>query len=88
MCSCAPVYAVFPLLSFHSDYVIVQIEQRGGVRMSRELEQWLLEEREAGEDRLTILLERLKADGRFKDWVLAVEDKKIREQFYKEYGIE
>lgn len=34
------------------------------------------------------LLERLKADGRFKDWVLAVEDKKIREQFYKEYGIE
>ena len=56
--------------------------------MSRELEQWLLEEREAGEDRLTILLELLKADGRFKDWVLAVEDKKIREQFYKEYGIE
>ena len=27
-----PVYAVFPLLSFHSDCAIVQIEQRGGVR--------------------------------------------------------
>lgn len=60
--------------------------------MCTELEQWNLEAknegRAEGENRLAILLERLKADGRLKDWVLAVEDKKIREQFYKEYGIE
>ncbi len=60
--------------------------------MCTELEQWNLEAknegRAEGETRLAILLEQLKADGRLKDWVLAVEDKKIREQFYKEYGIE
>ena len=109
MCTCvcvivSPVYAVFPLLSFHSDCAIVQIEQRGGVRMSRELEQWLLEERregfkegfkeeykkglEEGENRVAALFKRMKADGRLQDFSDALKDKNAREKLYKEYGIE
>lgn len=68
--------------------------------MSRELEQWLLEERregfkegfkeglKEGEDRVAALFKRMKADGRLQDFDNALEDKNAREKLYKEYGIE
>ena len=68
--------------------------------MSRELEQWLLEERregfkegfkeglKEGEDRVAALFKRMKADGRLKDFSDALKDKNAREKLYKEYGIE
>ena len=72
--------------------------------MSRELEQWLLEERregfkegfkeeykkglEKGENRVVALFKRMKADGRLQDFDNALEDKNAREKLYKEYGIE
>lgn len=55
--------------------------------MSTELEEWLREEREAGEARFVMLLERLKADGRWQDFYDAIDDKNIRKKLYKEYGI-
>lgn len=68
--------------------------------MSRELEQWLLEERregfkegfkeglKEGEDRVATLFKRMKADGRLQDFSDALKDKNAREKLYKEYGIE
>lgn len=68
--------------------------------MSRELEQWLLEERregfkegfkeglKEGEDRVAALFKRMKADGRLQDFSNALKDKNAREKLYKEYGIE
>ena len=68
--------------------------------MSRELEQWLLEERregfkegfkeglKEGENRVAALFKRMKADGRLQDFSDALEDKNAREKLYKEYGIE
>ncbi|MCQ4111813.1 hypothetical protein [Megasphaera sp. SC8-1] len=68
--------------------------------MSRELEQWLLEERregfkegfkeglKEGEDRVAALFKRMKADGRLQDFSNALKDKNVREKLYKEYGIE
>lgn len=68
--------------------------------MSRELEQWLLEERregfkegfkkglEEGEDRVATLWKRMKADGRLQDFYDALDDETAREKLYKEYGIE
>ncbi|WP_278971062.1 hypothetical protein ACT26D_04130 [Megasphaera elsdenii] len=64
--------------------------------MSRELEQWLLEERregfkegfKEGEDRVAALFKRMKADGRLQDFSDALKDKNAREKLYKEYGIE
>ena len=68
--------------------------------MSRELEQWLLEERregfkeeykkglEEGENRVAALFKRMKADGRLQDFSNALKDKNAREKLYKEYGIE
>ena len=68
--------------------------------MSRELEQWLLEERregfkegfkeglKEGEDRVAALFKRMKADGRLQDFSDALKDKNTREKLYKEYGIE
>ena len=67
--------------------------------MSRELEQWLLEERregfkegfkeglKEGEDRVAALFKRMKADGRLQDFSDALKDKNAREKLYKEYGI-
>ena len=54
--------------------------------MSRELEQWLLEERregfkeglKEGEDRVAALFKRMKADGRLQDFSDALEDKNAR----------
>lgn len=72
----------------------------GGVGMSQELEQWLLEEwREGykegfkkglkkGEDRVAALWERLEADGRLQDFYDAIDDETIRKKLYDEYGIE
>ena len=56
--------------------------------MSQELEQWLLEEREEGEDRVATLFKRMKADGRLQDSSDALDDETLREKLYKEYGIE
>jgi flagellar biosynthesis/type III secretory pathway protein FliH len=72
--------------------------------MSRELEQWLLEERregfkegfkeeykkglEEGENRVVALFKRMKSDGRLQDFSDALDDKTLREKLYKEYGIE
>lgn len=68
--------------------------------MSRELEQWLLEERregfkegfkeglEEGEERVATLFKRMKVDGRLQDFSDALGDKTLREKLYKEYGIE
>lgn len=72
--------------------------------MSRELEQWLLEERregfkegfkeeykkglEEGENRVAALFKRMKADGRLQDFSDALDDETFREKLYKEYGIE
>lgn len=68
--------------------------------MSRELEQWLLEERregfkegfkeglKEGEDRVAALFKRMKSDGRLQDFFDALKDKNAREKPYKEYGIE
>lgn len=68
--------------------------------MSRELEQWLLEEwREGfkegfkkgfkkGEDRVAALWKRMKVDGRLQDFYDALDDEALREKLYKEYGIE
>lgn len=72
--------------------------------MSRELEQWLLEERregfkegfkeeykkglEEGENRVAALFKRMKADGRLQDFSDALDDETLREKLYKEYGIE
>lgn len=64
--------------------------------MSRELEQWLLEERregfkegfKKGEDRVATLWKRMKADGRLQDFYDALDDETAREKLYKEYGIE
>lgn len=68
--------------------------------MSRELEQWLLEERkegfkegfkkglEEGEDRVAALWKRMKVDGRLQDFYDALDDETLREKLYKEYGIE
>ena len=56
--------------------------------MSQELEQWLLEEREEGEDRVATLFKRMKADGRLQDFSDALDDETLREKLYKEYGIE
>ena len=68
--------------------------------MSRELEQWLLEERregfkegfkeglKEGEDRVAALFKQMKADGRLQDFSDALKDKNAREKLYKEYGIE
>ena len=68
--------------------------------MSRELEQWLLEERregfkegfkeglEKGEDRVAALWKRMKVDGRLQDFYDALDDEALREKLYKEYGIE
>ena len=68
--------------------------------MSRELEQWLLEERregfkegfkeglKEGEDRVAALFKRMKADGRLQDFSDALKDKNAREKLYKEYDIE
>ena len=68
--------------------------------MSRELEQWLLEERregfkegfkeglKEGEDRVAALFKQMKVDGRFQDFSDALKDKNAREKLYKEYGIE
>lgn len=60
--------------------------------MSRELEQWLLEEYkkglEEGEDRVAALFKQMKADGRLQDFSDALKDKNAREKLYKEYGIE
>ena len=68
--------------------------------MSRELEQWLLEERregfkegfkeglKEGEDQVAALFKRMKADGRLQDFSDALKDKNAREKLYKEYGIE
>ena len=68
--------------------------------MSRELEQWLLEERregfkegfkeglKEGEDRVATLFKRMKADGRLQDFSDAFKDKNAREKLYKEYDIE
>lgn len=71
--------------------------------MSRELEQWILEERnegykegykegfkkglEEGEDRVATLWKRLKADDRLQDFYDASDDEVARENLYKEYGI-
>lgn len=71
--------------------------------MSRELEQWILEERnegykegykegfkkglEEGEDRVATLWKRLKADDRLQDFYDAIADEAARENLYKEYGI-
>lgn len=71
--------------------------------MSRELEQWILEERnegykegykegfkkglEEGEDRVATLWKRLKADDRLQDFYDAIDDEAARENLYKEYGI-
>lgn len=68
--------------------------------MSRELEQWMMEERregfkegfkkglEKGEDRVAALFKRMKADGRLQDFSDALDDETLREKLYKEYGIE
>ena len=72
--------------------------------MSRELEQWLLEERregfkegfkeglkeglKEGENRVAALFKRMKADGRLQDFYDALDDEAGREKLYKEYGIE
>lgn len=72
--------------------------------MSRELEQWLLEERREGfkegfkeeykkglekdENRVAALFKRMKAYGRLQDFYDALDDKTLREKLYKEYGIE
>lgn len=68
--------------------------------MSRELEQWLLEERregfkegfkkglKKGEDRVATLWKRMKADGRLQDFYDALDDETAREKLYKEYAIE
>lgn len=68
--------------------------------MSRELEQWLLEERregfkeeykkglEEGENRVATLFKQMKADGRLQDFSDALDDETLREKLYKEYGIE
>lgn len=64
--------------------------------MSRELEQWMMEEQregfkeglEEGEDRVATLWKRMKADGRLQDFFDALDDKTLREKLYKEYGIE
>jgi flagellar biosynthesis/type III secretory pathway protein FliH len=68
--------------------------------MSRELEQWLLEERregfkegfkkglEEGEDRVATLWKRMKDDGRLQNFYDALDDEALREKLYKEYGIE
>lgn len=64
--------------------------------MSRELEQWLLEERregfkeglEEGEERVATLFKRMKVDGRLQDFSDALGDKTLREKLYKEYSIE
>lgn len=68
--------------------------------MSRELEQWMMEERregfkegfkkglEEGENRVAALFKRMKADGRLQDFSDALDDKTLREKLYKEYGIE
>lgn len=68
--------------------------------MSRELEQWMMEERregfkegfkkglEKGEDRVAALFKRMKADGRLQDFYDALDDETGREKLYKEYGIE
>ena len=72
--------------------------------MSRELEQWLLEERregfkegfmeeykkglEEGENRVVALFKRMKSDCRLQDFSDALDDKTLREKLYKEYGIE
>lgn len=53
--------------------------------MSRELEQWLLEEQregikeglEEGEDRVTTLFKRMKSDGRLQDFDNALDDKTL-----------
>lgn len=67
--------------------------------MSRELEQWILEERnegykegfkeglEEGEDRVATLWKRLKTDDRLQDFYDAIDDEAARENLYKEYGI-
>ena len=71
--------------------------------MSRELEQWILEERnegykegykegfkkglEEGEDRVATLWKRLKADDRLQDFYDAIDDAAARANLYKEYGI-
>ena len=55
--------------------------------MSRELEQWLLEERregfkeglKEGEDRVAALFKRMKADGRLQDFSDALKDKNARD---------
>ena len=52
--------------------------------MSRELEQWLLEEREEGENRVAALFKRMKADGRLQDFSDALDDKTLREKLYKD----
>lgn len=66
---------------------------------SRELEQWILEERnegykegfkeglEEGEDRVATLWKRLKTDDRLQDFYDAIDDEAARENLYKEYGI-
>lgn len=68
--------------------------------MSRELEQWMMEERregfkegfkeglEKGEDRVAALWKRMKVDGRLQDFSDALDDETFREKLYKEYGIE
>lgn len=68
--------------------------------MSRELEQWMMEERregfkegfkeglEKGEDRVAALWKRMKADGRLQDFSDALDDETAREKLYKEYSIE
>ena len=64
--------------------------------MSRELEQWMMEEQregfkeglEEGEDRVATLWKRMKADGRLQDFYDALDDEALREKLYKEYGIE
>ena len=64
--------------------------------MSRELEQWMMEEQregfkeglEEGEDRVATLWKRMKADGRLQDFSDALDDETLREKLYKEYGIE
>ena len=64
--------------------------------MSRELEQWMMEEQregfkeglEEGENRVVTLFKRMKADGRLQDFSDALDDETLREKLYKEYGIE
>lgn len=64
--------------------------------MSRELEQWMMEEQregfkeglEEGENRVATLFKRMKADGRLQDFSDALDDETLREKLYKEYGIE